>query len=85
MSKRLVLPLDREATDAVPPGLPALLDKDAARKAISERYFPITMGTLERELAHLPSIKVGRNALFETASVLKVAEQLLQRSCDAVA
>jgi hypothetical protein len=33
---------------------------------------------LTRALAELPRVYVGRNALFETAQVLKIAEDLLR-------
>jgi len=58
--------------------LPARIDVATAQRLICERYFPITRGTLTRALAELPRVYVGRNALFETAQVLKIAEDLLR-------
>lgn len=64
---------------AAPPALPRHVDLATARKLISERYFPITAGTLRRELAKLPRLYVGRNALYDTIAVLEIAEGLLRR------
>jgi hypothetical protein len=58
---------------------PTRVDLEAARVLISERYFPITVGTLRRELARVPRVYIGRNALYETGAVLKIVEGLLRR------
>jgi len=72
----MLKPLPSNAAAAV---LPPRVDVEMARKLISERYFPITRGTLIRLLADLPRIYVGRSAIYETTSVLAKAEHLLHQ------
>ena len=69
-----------DLVSTVTASLPARVDVATAQRIICERYFPITRGTLTRALAELPRVYVGRNALFETGQVLKIAEDLLRRA-----